>query len=119
VGDAADFFDPFTGQGIFAAVHGAALAESVLTPALSASSDGPIAAASLAPYSAARRAAFASKWLIERAIGVGVGWPALAGRVIERLNRRPALADLVVGAAGNFIPARAVLGPRPLLGMLW
>jgi hypothetical protein len=25
----------------------------------------------------------------------------------------------VVGAAGNYAPARAILGPRPLLGMLW
>jgi flavin-dependent dehydrogenase len=119
VGDAADFFDPFTGQGIFAAVRGAELAQSVLEPALAGASDAPISAASLAPYAAARRSAFMSKWLIERAIGLGVGWPALAGRVIERLRLRPALADLVVGAAGNFVPAGAVLTPRPLLGMLW
>jgi len=119
VGDAADFFDPFTGQGIFAAVHGAELAAAVLAPALAGPADGPIPQAALAPYSAARRAAFTSKWLIERAIGLGVGWPALAGRVIDRLARRPALADLVVGAAGNFVPARAVLGLRPLFSMLW
>jgi hypothetical protein len=73
----------------------------------------------LAPYRRARRHAFTGKWLIERAIGMGVGWPALARRVITRLARRPALADLVVGAAGNFVPARAVLAPRPLLAMLW
>ena len=117
VGDAADFFDPFTGQGIFAAVHGAALAAAALVEPLAG--DGPITAAALAPYNRARRHAFTGKWLIERAIGLGVGWPALARRVIARLAQRPALADLVVGAAGNFVPARAVLAPRPLLAMLW
>lgn len=117
VGDAADFFDPFTGQGIFAALRGAELAESVLDGVLAAGER--VTRAALAPYIAARRAAFTSKWLIERAIGVGVGFPALAGRVIARLAARPALADLVVGAAGNFVPARAVLAPGPLLRMVW
>jgi flavin-dependent dehydrogenase len=117
VGDAADFFDPFTGQGIYAAVQGAALAAAVLSERLA--TGGPITAGALASYRRARRRAFTDKWLIERAIGLGVGWPALARRVIERLSRRPTLADLVVGAAGNFVPAHAVLSPRPLLAMLW
>src|SRR5919198_4373019 len=34
VGDAADFFDPFTGQGIYAALRGAELAAACLIPAL-------------------------------------------------------------------------------------
>ena len=117
VGDAADFFDPFTGQGIYAAVHGAALAAAALSEPLA--HGDRVTAAALASYGRARRQAFTGKWLIERAIGLGVGWPALARRVIGRLSRRPALADLVVGAAGNFVPAQAVLSPRPLLAMLW
>jgi flavin-dependent dehydrogenase len=117
VGDAADFFDPFTGQGIFAALTGAELAAATLAPALAG--NGAVTRAALAPYVAARRAAFTSKWLIERAIGWGVGWPALAGRVIERLARRPAFADRVVGAAANFVPARAVLGPVGLVRLVW
>jgi hypothetical protein len=39
--------------------------------------------------------------------------------VIRRLAGMPALADLVVGAAGNFVPARAVIGVRTLASMLW
>ena len=49
----------------------------------------------------------------------GVGWPALAERVIERLARRPALADLLVGATGNFVPARAALRPGVLARLLF
>ncbi|HXI34875.1 MAG TPA: NAD(P)/FAD-dependent oxidoreductase [Gemmatimonadales bacterium] len=117
VGDAADFFDPFTGQGIYAALRGAELAAEVLIPALAA--NGPVTAAALAPYRRARRRAFLGKWTLERLIGLGVGWPALAERVIERLARRPALADLLVGATGNFVPARAALRPGVLARLLF
>ena len=117
VGDAADFFDPFTGQGIYSALRGAELATGVLLPALERS--GPLTRAVLAPYAAARRAVFGSKWVLERLIGLGVGWPALTNRVVGRLARRPHLADLVVGATGNFVPARRVLSPGVLAQLLW
>jgi flavin-dependent dehydrogenase len=117
VGDAADFFDPFTGQGIYSALRGAELAAGVLVPALERSA--PLTHAALAPYAAARRAAFAGKWILERLIGLGVGWPALTNRVVARLARRPHLADLVVGATGNFVPARRVLSPGVLAQLLW
>lgn len=117
VGDAADFFDPFTGQGIFSALRGAELVFETLAPVLGAGA-APTRVA-LAAYARARRAAFAGKWLLERLIGLGVGWPALAERVVRRLAQRPRLADLLVGATGNFVPARAALAPAALLGMLW
>ncbi len=117
VGDAADFFDPFTGQGIYSALRGAELAASVLVPALQ--SNAPLTRAVLAPYGAARRAAFGGKWVLERLICLGVGWPALTNRVVSRLARRPHLADLVVGATGNFVPAGRVLSPGVLAQLLW
>ena len=117
VGDAADFFDPFTGQGIYSALRGAELAAAALVPALARST--PLTGAALAPYRAARRAAFAGKWVLERLIGLGVGWPALTNRVVGRLARRIDLADLVVGATGNFVPARRVLAPHVLTQLVW
>jgi flavin-dependent dehydrogenase len=119
VGDAADFFDPFTGQGLYSALRGAELAAAALADALATGGRGPLPAAALDPYRAARRRAFSGKWLLERLIGVGVGWELLARRVVGRLARRPGLADLVVGATGNFVPARAVLAPSFLLQLLW
>ena len=116
VGDAADFFDPFTGQGIYNALRGAELAAAAIARALAA--HDAVTARALAPYARARRAEFAGKWVLERLIGFGVGWPALAERVVTRLARRPALADLLVGATGNFVPARAVLHPAALGRML-
>ena len=80
---------------------------------------GPVTRASLASYVRARRAAFAGKWVLERLIGLGVGWPTLANRVVGRLARRPLLADLLVGATGNFVPAGEVLAPGVLARLLW
>lgn len=119
VGDAADFFDPFTGQGIYSAVHGAELAAACLVPGLARGVGWSIPASTLRTYTRARRRAFAGKWALERLIGVGVGWPALSNRVVGRLARRTDLADLLVGATGNFVPARRVLAPRFLGRILW
>jgi geranylgeranyl reductase family protein len=144
VGDAADFFDPFTGQGIYAALRGAELAAECLIPILTpypplrsgeggrpefplsrrergigGEDQGPLSAAVLAPYVHARRREFAGKWLLERLIGVGVGWPALTDRVVGRLAARPDLADLLVSATGNIVPARRVLAASVLAQFLW
>jgi geranylgeranyl reductase family protein len=111
VGDAADFFDPFTGQGIYSALRGAELAAAAII-------DRFATGASLEPYASARRREFTGKWLLERLIGVAVGWPALIERVVGRMARRPHLADLLVRATGNCIPARAALTPRVLTGLV-
>src|SRR5216117_2138668 len=44
VGDAADFFDPFTGQGIYSALRGAELAADCLIPGLTPGASSPIRA---------------------------------------------------------------------------
>lgn len=111
VGDAADFFDPFTGQGIYSALHGAELAAAAIINLLATG-------ASLHRYARARRRAFMGKWVLERMIGIAVGWPALIERVVGRLTRRPQLADLLVRATGNCVPARAVLTPAVLAGLI-
>lgn len=107
VGDAADFFDPFTGQGIYSALRGAELAASAILHD------------DLAAYAGARRAEFRGKWLLERTIALAVGWPALIERVVGRLARRSDLADLLVRATGNCVPARAVLNLAVLSRLLW
>ena len=111
VGDAADFFDPFTGQGIYSALRGAELAATAIIARLTTG-------ASLERYARARRREFAGKWMLERLIGIAVGWPALIERVVGRMIRRPHLADLLVRATGNCVPARRVLTPRVLGGLV-
>ncbi|HWC75200.1 MAG TPA: NAD(P)/FAD-dependent oxidoreductase [Gemmatimonadales bacterium] len=111
VGDAADFFDPFTGQGIYSALRGAELAAAAIINSLTTG-------ASLDCYARARRREFAGKWVLERMIGIAVGWPALIERVVGHLRRRSELADLLVRATGNCIPARAVLTPGVLAALV-
>jgi menaquinone-9 beta-reductase len=119
VGDAADFFDPFTGQGIHTALRGAELAAACLIRGLARGVRGSLPASVLESYGRARRRAFLGKWLLERLIGVGVGSATLTRRVVRRLARRPELADLLVSATGNIVPARRVFAPRVLAQLLW
>jgi 2-polyprenyl-6-methoxyphenol hydroxylase-like FAD-dependent oxidoreductase len=114
VGDAADFFDPFTGEGIYAALRGGELlAPYVLDAVRGGTREG--ATRALAAYERARRAAFSGKWRVERLIGLAVGVPALMNHAARVLSRRADLADLLIGVTGDFVPAREVLRP----GVLW
>src|SRR5437764_3377269 len=83
VGDAADFFDPFTGEGIYSALRGAELLADIAASAL-AFGEGPVPAASLASYRQARWRAFAGKWLVERLIGYAMWSPRLFDRAVAR-----------------------------------
>jgi geranylgeranyl reductase family protein len=118
VGDAADFFDPFTGEGIFAALRGAELLAPFAEAAIDAGSPAE-ADAALRAYDRVRRRTFRGKWLVERLIGAAVAWPPLLDRAARSLEHRRDLADLLVGVTGDFVPAREVLAPRFLLPLLF
>lgn len=108
VGDAADFFDPFTGEGIWSALTGAALAADALDDALA--TPGPLTAARLAPYRAARGRAFREKWIVERLIGYAMYAPALfdaALRLLEATGR----SHRMIGVTGGFVPVRKLVFP--------
>ena len=117
VGDAADFFDPFTGEGIYAALRGGELLASKLLPALDAGNADQLDE-SLSDYEVARRQEFGGKWMVERMVGLAVGFPPLINRVASVLSRRKDMADLLVGVTGDFVPARAVLRPGFLAGLI-
>jgi flavin-dependent dehydrogenase len=114
VGDAADFFDPFTGEGIYSALRGGEMLADFAQEALSAPT---VSAANkvLSASDARRREEFRGKWLVERAIGTIVGTPMLINRAARSLSARKDLADLLIGVTGDFVPAREVLRA----GYLW
>lgn len=114
VGDAADFFDPFTGEGIYAALRGGEMLAKSTIEALEATSNRD-ADAALARYDAARAREFSGKWTVERVIGLVVGSAPLINRAARRLAARKDLADLLVGVTGDFVPAREVVRP----GYIW
>ncbi len=108
VGDAADFFDPFTGEGICAALRGAELVADTMLEALAGR--GPVPAAALRSYVRSRRRTFIGKWMVERVIGYAMLAPALFDRAVARLEHH-GLAHTLIGVTGDFVPPRAVLNP--------
>jgi len=116
VGDAADFFDPFTGEGIYAALRGGEMLAPYVVESLGASSLGD-ADQALASYDACRRREFGGKWIVEWLIGAVVASPRLMNRCARVLAARKDMADLLVGVTGDFVPARAVLNARYLTSL--
>jgi flavin-dependent dehydrogenase len=98
VGDAAGFFDPFTGEGIFRALRGAQLL-----------AGGP------ETYAVERRKAFAAKERLVALVQVFVQTPRLMNFVLHRLQHRPRLARELGRVLGDLQPARLDLVWR-LLG---
>jgi len=115
VGDAADFFDPFTGEGIYAALRGGELLAPFIAEALRGATRDENSA--LAGYDAARRSEFGGKWKLERILGMAIAYPYFLNNAAKALCRRKELADLLVGVAGDFIPTKVVLNPRFLFNL--
>jgi flavin-dependent dehydrogenase len=116
VGDAAGYYDPFTGQGIYRALRGAELAAAAAHDALAG---GDVSAAALAPYERARRAAFGPGERMQRIVEAFVSRPRLLGAVARRFTARPALADAVIRVTGDVSPAGSLFAPRVLAGLVW
>jgi flavin-dependent dehydrogenase len=116
VGDAADFFDPVTGEGIYAALRGAELLTPFAYAALGAATAAGMDAA-LAGYERARRAEFRGKWIVERLIGAIIGFAPAINHFGRTLEARKDMADLLVGVTGDFVPPSEVLRPGYLLNL--
>ena len=115
VGDAADFFDPFTGEGIYTALRGGEILAQHLTEALISPRESE---SDLREYERARRKEFSGKWKVEKLVGAAVAFPPLINRAANVLSRRRDMADLLVGVVGDFVPAREVLRPGYLLSLI-
>ena len=109
VGDAAGFFDPFTGEGIFDALHGGELAATAIAEALDL---GDTSADALAGYDRERRQAFAAKrraaWLVQGFVRT----PRLMDYALERIATRPSVRSTLTGVLGDYVDAGVVLDPR-------
>jgi menaquinone-9 beta-reductase len=115
VGDAAGYYDPFTGQGVYQALSGGERLARVLDDALRTDAR-TIGADALAPY---------ARWLartrrpartVQRAIEFVTSRPRLMARCTRALERAPLFADTLVAVTGDIAPARALVG-RPLLSV--
>jgi flavin-dependent dehydrogenase len=114
IGDAAGFLDPFTGEGIRAALRSAELAVEIALPFLA---DGRAAPPELHGYAAAWRREIRAKWPLCTALQHAVRRPRLAEWLVACLRRRPALTALLMAAVGDLVPP-AALSPGAIAARL-
>jgi geranylgeranyl reductase family protein len=115
VGDAAGFFDPLTGDGIYLALRGAELASEVADAALRA---GDCSTARLAAYTRRRAEVFGPKARLASLLQLFVRWPALAEYALRRLETRSGLAERLGAALGDYGPPGPALSPAYLAALL-
>jgi flavin-dependent dehydrogenase len=108
VGDACGYVDPVTGEGLFAAMRGAALLAETLDAALRA---GRTDRRGLDDYVRARRRELAPRALLSTWLQRGLRHPAIVKRVMALLAARPHLTELLVAITGDYVPGRELLRP--------
>lgn len=118
IGDAAGFYDPFTGEGVGRALSGAMLAAWVISSTLS-EGEGGLTEARLEQFEHAQRKASASRKRLGYALQAIIRRPGTANAVARLLRRRPPLADLLLGVIGDLLPPRALFSTHTLLGILY
>jgi 2-polyprenyl-6-methoxyphenol hydroxylase-like FAD-dependent oxidoreductase len=111
VGDAAGFLNPFTGQGVYLALASARAAADALVQAL-AQERSPEPA--LVAYARERARDLAVRRRLAAAVGLLVDVPFLARRAASRLERRPGLGAVLMGALGGTKAPQSALVPGVL-----
>lgn len=108
VGDAAGYYDPFTGQGIFRALRSAELAAQVADEALRA---GDLSARALAPYDRAWRRASAPGVRLQHLLEAFLSRGSLLRAFAPRLRRHPVFVDALLAVTGDVRPVRSLARP--------
>lgn len=115
VGDAAGYYDPFTGQGVYQALASAELLARCIASALES---GDTRATAFSSYVRARRDLLRGPRAVQRGIETVLRNPAVASRTIARIGRAPAFGRAIVSVTGDIAPARALLSPHALSSLL-
>lgn len=113
VGDAAGYYDPFTGQGIYRALRGAELAAEHVDAALRAND---VSARALGGYDRAHRREFGPGERLQHVIEGFVSRPRLMAAAASVIRRRPRFADALIAATADVRPVRSLANPLHLLG---
>ncbi|MGH7357292.1 MAG: NAD(P)/FAD-dependent oxidoreductase, partial [Candidatus Rokuibacteriota bacterium] len=115
VGDAAGFLDPFTGEGVYAALRSAEIAALVAAQAIR---DGDVSADALRSAHQRRAAEFSGKVRVTLLLQRILARRALLVAAARLLARRPAHLARLMGVFGDFVPPGALLEPAFLAGLL-
>lgn len=115
VGDAAGYYDPFTGQGVYQALASAELLAPVIESSLRAE---VVTAGAFRDYAAGRAALMRGPRAVQRGVEAVLSRPAVANRAIARIRRAPAFATAIVSVTGDIAPVRTLIAPRALFNLL-
>jgi geranylgeranyl reductase family protein len=118
VGDAADFYDPFTGEGMFEAMRGGEILGPYLATALESGSPRMMDEA-LAAYDRARRHQFAATWRMQKIVGLAIAFPPMLNHTVRAASSQRAIADAVVNVASGFLAPGELMRPAILRQLLF
>jgi flavin-dependent dehydrogenase len=108
VGDAAGYFDPLTGQGIFRALRSAELAADAIDTALRA---GRAFRRDLDSYERALRRELSAPLRVQRGVEAVISRGPLRRGAIRLLGRRPRPMNTLIAVTGDLESPRALLRP--------
>lgn len=115
-GDAAGYYDPFTGQGVYQALASAFL----LAPCIDDALRRDDATASVfSSYVRARAALVRGPRLVQHGIEAVLSRPGRANRAIGRIRDATPFARAILAVTGDIRPARALLSPRALASLIF
>lgn len=112
VGDAAGFFDPFTGEGVHRALRGAEIATDAIEHALKRADAMPVG------YDQAREETFRDKENVCRLVQLFLSTGPTFDYVSSRIAERPEVNKLLAGVLGDYEPAGPALRPRAMWNLL-
>lgn len=112
VGDAAGYYDPFTGQGIYQALAGAELLADTVAGGLQRAD---LARIDLRPYATAWRQLSAPARRVQKVVDYVCARPALGDWMFAKFSRDPLLARTLVGITGDVLPPNSLFSPSLLL----
>jgi geranylgeranyl reductase family protein len=115
VGDAAGYYDPFTGQGIYQALRSARLAAAAIDSALGQPAS---AAAVLSRYGRALRRELAPTRVLQRVVEAAIRRPAIMSRFVRGLAATDEVAAALLQATGDLAHPATLLHPRVWLRLL-
>lgn len=112
VGDAAGYYDPFTGQGIYQAMAAAELLADAVAPALAAAGSDAALDRGLRSYRRAKRRLTRPARRVQRLVEAVVSRPRLASAVLRRLAAGSGRAmDRLIEVTGDVRPPRSLISP--------
>lgn len=116
-GDAAGYYDPFTGQGIYQALAGAERLATLAHHALDVR-NGRTSLPSLEAWKRSHRRMARGPHRVQQAIEFVLARAWLADRVFARLRTADSFTHAIAGVTGDTAPARSLLSPAALLSLM-